>query len=221
MKPIRYKVLLIDQLSKEDKLTIAAKVTTIFTGPEALANGYKQIAPGKFINEGWQVEIRDNMGHVVVMKYKGVEAALFYKRQTGEVEPLPVDPAPEGVITDPADAWVRLDLLGLSAREAGGRVGKQKKKSDENLLLAEQNLVLKEQLVGLLETEIFNLKKDLEKKNEEIAKLKKAAKGGLSKEMRGEAQCTCVAGMHMRGTPSTTQQKDCLVHGRVAVRRAG
>jgi hypothetical protein len=32
-----------------------------------------------------------------------------------EIEPVFNDPIPEGVITDQQDAWVRLDVLALSA----------------------------------------------------------------------------------------------------------
>ena len=172
MKPIRYRVLLADQMSKADKIAVAAKVSTLYTGPEAKACSYRQIAPGQFENENWQYEIKDYRGQVGVLMYKGVEAAVFYKRQVTEVEPLPVDPVPEGVIRDPDDAWVRLDLLGLSARRAGGRLGKQKRAGDEALTLAEKELAVKEQLLGTIETENFNLRKDLEKKAAEIAKLR-------------------------------------------------
>lgn len=184
MRPIKYRVLLVDQMSKADKIAVAAKVSTLYTGPEAKSSSYRQIAPGQFENENWQYEIKDYQGQVGVLKFKGVEAAVFYKRQVTEIEPLPVDPVPEGVIRDPDDAWVRLDLLGLSARRTGVRLGKQKRAGDEALILAEKELAVKEQLLGTIETENFNLRKDLEKKTAEIAKLKAELKswktmGGL------------------------------------------
>lgn len=185
MKPIKYRVLLADQMSKSDRTEVAALVTTLYTGPEAKEKSCRLIAPGEWVNQNWQYEILDMRGRVGVLKYKGVEAAVFFQRQIGEVEPLPCDPVPEGVIKDPADAWVRLDLLGLSARQSGGRVGKQKKSAEEMLLLVQKELTVKQQLLDAIETENFHFKQDLEKRNEEIAKLKAELKAAKTPEGLG------------------------------------
>jgi len=176
MKPIRYRVLLAEQLSAADKLTVAAKVSTMYSGPEAKSNSYQKAPDHSLVNDNWQFEVLDRLGRVVTIKYRGAEVATFIKRQVTEVELLPGDPIPEGVIKDPLDVWVRVDLLGVSARQIGSRVGKQKKSIEEELRLSQRHVEIQAALLQGLETDIFNLKKDFEKKDAQIAKLKAAAK---------------------------------------------
>src|ERR1035437_978991 len=99
MKPIRYRVLLVEQLSQADKLIISAKVSMMYSGPEAEMYSFRRTCKQhdeeksiKFVNENWQYEVLDRMGRVVALKYKGVEVALFVKRQLTEVEPVFDDP---------------------------------------------------------------------------------------------------------------------------------
>jgi hypothetical protein len=159
MKPIRYRVLLCEQLSRADKLTIAAKVSMMYSGPEAEMHAFRKTKDFKFVNENWQYEILDHMGRVVALKYKGVEVAVFVKRQITEVEPVFDDPIPEGVIKDPQDAWVRLDLLGVSARKASSLVGRQKKSIEEELRHVQRELILKDELLSSYEDDIKRLRK--------------------------------------------------------------
>jgi len=119
----------------------------MFTGPEADMQACRRIKSGQVVNEDWQFECLDRLGRVVVMKYHGIEVALFMKRQITEVEPLPCDPLPEGIIKDPRDAWVRIDLLGASARQVCSRVGREKRELQEQLELTEKQLAIKKQLL--------------------------------------------------------------------------
>ena len=165
MKPIRYRVLLAEQLSQADKLMISAKVSMMYSGPEAEMHSFRRTCKQhdeeksiKFVNENWQYEVLDRMGRVVALKYKGVEVALFVKRQLTEAEPVFDDPIPEGIITDPQDAWLRLDVLGLSASKVSSLIGRQKKSLEEELHLAQQELAVKDKLLVAYEEEIKGLK---------------------------------------------------------------
>ena len=179
MRPIRYRVLLCEQLSSADKLAIAAKVSMMYSGPEAEMHAFRRTKDFKFVNENWQYEILDRMGRVVALKYKGVEVAIFVKRQIIEVEPVFDDPIPEGVIKDPQDAWVRLDLLSVSAKKSSSLIGRQKKSIEEELRFVHRELVLKDELLSNYEDDIKRLRKQVAnatKKTEDAKKETQAAR---------------------------------------------
>jgi len=101
-------VLAIDRIPKEEKEMVRAKVKTLATGSEA----------ERIIGDGWTYEILDKLGRVGVLKRKGVEVALFLKRQVVVEQPAPGDPIPEEAIKDTQDQWQRLDVLGPSAKQS-------------------------------------------------------------------------------------------------------
>ncbi len=177
MKPIKYRVLVAMQLSKADKLEVAAKVATVYTGQEAIEAAFHRKNPTVWVNENWQYEILDKTGRVGVLKFRGAEVALFFKRQIQEFEPLPIDPIPEGIIKDPEDAWQRYDLFGLSARQVSARVGKTNRDLEEELRLANEELKAKQVVVDKVETENLRLHQELEKLKVKQAKKAKAATG--------------------------------------------
>jgi hypothetical protein len=185
MRPIRYRILLAAQLSQADKLTATAKVATLNTGPEAFKHSFQQI-PGtpRWIFENWQFESKDLKGDIWALKFKGAEVCMFYKRQITEVEPLPCDPIPEGVIRDPGDAWVRVDLMGLSARQVSTKVGKEMRSVSEQLALAEKEITAKQAVIDTLETQIFQNDKLLLEKDDTIKKLR----GKLRQEKQEQVQ---------------------------------
>ena len=174
MKPIKYRVLVAEQLSKADKVEVASKVAAIYTGPEACESSFHRKNPTQWVNEHWQYEILDRVGRVSVLKYRGAEVALFFKRQIQEFEPLPIDPIPEGIIKDPNDAWQRYDLFGLSARQVSARVGKANRNLEEELRLAEDSIKATQTLNDKLETENFRLQTEMNKLK--ARKAKKARK---------------------------------------------
>jgi len=174
MKPIKYRVLVAEQLSKADKLEVASKVAAIYTGPEACEASFHRKSATHWVNENWQYECLDRVGRVAVLKYRGAEVALFFKRQIQEFEPLPIDPVPEGIINDPQDAWQRYNLLGLSARQVSGRVGKANRDLEEELRLANEEIKAKQVVVDKVETENFKLRTELDKLK--TRKRKKAGK---------------------------------------------
>lgn len=104
----QFAVLTIDRIPKEAKEVVRAKLKTLTTGREAEA----------IIGDGWTYEILDRLGRIGVLKWKGVEVALFLKRQMVTEQPAPGDPIPEVVVKEPADLWQRLDIIGPSAKQA-------------------------------------------------------------------------------------------------------
>jgi molecular chaperone GrpE (heat shock protein) len=112
---VKYKVLEISGLNKIDRLKVAQQIVLIATGKDASE------LP---VREGWGYKVLDMHGRVGVLTFRGMEVAVFYKRQTMDIIPEDTDPVPEAVLEDPADAWMRLDLTGSSARRASDRVSK-------------------------------------------------------------------------------------------------
>ena len=168
MKPIKYRVLLAEQLSKADKVAVAAELASLKTGDEAC-----NLAKATNL---WQCEVKDHLGRVRAMLYRGAEVALFYQRQIATLEPLPQDPVPEGIIDDPKDAWMRIDLLGVSPRNLAARVGKAAKSTENLLDIAMRELKVKDELNELLNHEIFKLNKKLEAQDKELIRLRKKVK---------------------------------------------
>lgn len=106
---VRYKVLTVNQLSKETRDQVSAAVALVFSEQSAVALQQH--------DKNWsyaKVGYSDRAG---VLRYRGIEVALFYSRQINEFEPVECAPHPEGEIRHPEDVWVRVDLLGPSARQ--------------------------------------------------------------------------------------------------------
>jgi hypothetical protein len=60
----------------------------------------------------------DLHGRVGILKYKGIEIALFIKRQLSPHRISTETPVSERKLNNSDDAWMRLDLSGLSARQS-------------------------------------------------------------------------------------------------------
>jgi hypothetical protein len=118
----RYKVLVAHKLPKQRVEHAQAAVKTLVTGTEAqdfVVNEARTRALAGLEQE-WQYINMDpeHRGRAGILRYRGVEIALFFKRAIMEIEPGIGEKPPEMQITDPADAWQRLDLLGHSAKRA-------------------------------------------------------------------------------------------------------
>jgi hypothetical protein len=176
LKPIKYRVLVCRQLSKADKTEVVSKVSTIYSGPEAFANSFQQDKKliGIMHHEHWQYEIKDHLGRIGILKFKGVEVAIYVQRQIAIMEPLPMDPVPEGVIEDPKDAWVRFDLLGAEPKTLAVKMSKVVKQGETLLSLADKELAAKKILIDELQHEVFKLTMKLEKYEKKAAKKAKA-----------------------------------------------
>ena len=115
--PITYKVLMNHQFNEEDQKIIARGLVKAIT-PKAA----EQLLPAPGKPSKWTLQQNTSVGIIgtytlCILKYKGLEVAVFWKRQTSEVTPDPSDPVPEGVLESPDDVWARLDLFNKSPRQ--------------------------------------------------------------------------------------------------------
>lgn len=175
-RQLRYKVLQASMVRESEKERASSIAAFVRTGEEA----HKLAGHDDFSYFG--LDVRGRCG---VVKYKGIEVALLFKREVVEVEPGPADPVPERTIKDPADAWIQVSLLNEDAKaENKGIVDRLRQaiKSAENFKLlwssesdarkrAESDFdKYQEERVGLqkLPGRVDSLEKELEKKTLEI-----------------------------------------------------
>lgn len=162
MKPIQYLVLQAEQLSKVDKEAVATQLVSIKDNTDALIRTSKE-----FCEQNWAYEVKDHLGRIGILKFKGAEVALLIKRQVVTLEPLPQDPVPEGIITDPNNAWMRIDLLGVSPRNIAAKAGKAVVVSQTTIDVMRRELEAKAELSDQYELELSKMRKkvaDLELK---------------------------------------------------------
>lgn len=135
---LRHTVLTCTLMAPQDRELVEGTLKTIITGAQ-VAN----LSDGK---NGWLVlELTTAISHIVgpcralLVLYKGMEVAVYFKRQLTEIKLNAGDRYPEGVLQDPQDAWQRLDLLGKSAKQANVVVlNIQQRLEKENTLLQER-----------------------------------------------------------------------------------
>jgi molecular chaperone GrpE (heat shock protein) len=171
--PIRYKVLQITMLPQHLKIEMMSKLATINTGDQA-----KQLAGQP---PGWGYRHLDTLGRIGVLSLRGVEVAVFFKRQMQELEVEDCDPVPEGEIKDPVDVWVRLDVLGLSARQVNARVKQQLNTLLGQSQLNETQLKAKEQIIETQAATIKRLEASLKAAEDEATR--KRTEPGKHREM--------------------------------------
>jgi hypothetical protein len=121
--PISYRVLMISQFSAIDNKEVSKGLALAITPEKA-----KELLPRPGKQTKWKLIQNSSVGlcgtyDVQQLLYKGLEVAVFWKRQTSEVIPDPSDPVPEGILENPDDVWARLDLFHKSARQMVGVVG--------------------------------------------------------------------------------------------------
>lgn len=109
--PITYTVLMTTQLTEPDR-KIVTKALVHCTTP----NKCRELMAKE---PGWMYRdisfVQDHKCGLLL--YKGLSVALFYHRQVINIEPMPNDPVPSGVLENDEDVWVRLDLFSLSPRQ--------------------------------------------------------------------------------------------------------
>lgn len=142
--PISYRVLMVSQFNKEDQKIIAKGLLLAVT-PEKAA----QLLPAPSKPTKWRLVKNSSVGlcgtfDVQILYYKGLEVAVFWKRQTSEVIPDPGDPVPEGILESQDDVWARMDLIHKSARQLVGVVG-------EDLKLMKSELASKDAQIQALQ----------------------------------------------------------------------
>src|SRR5580692_6222054 len=123
---LRYSVLTLTQLSEADKALILGTLKTVNSAAHAMTlpqilhrdGNLKNNKMENLVMNGWACNCIDQLGKCYVLSFRGIEVALFYKRQLTTIKLNPGDKQPEGVTQDPEEAWQRLDLLGQSAKRA-------------------------------------------------------------------------------------------------------
>ena len=155
---IAYKVLPTDSLPRPAKDLIDVKMRGIKTGVDA------EILAG---NDGWGYHKTFLPGTVGILTYKGVEVALYYRRQMIEVSSDECDPFPVGAIKDPKEAWVRIEFLHCKASvEKGAWFADQEKELLSKIANLEGLNKQRDQENELLHEAVDNLHKELDEQKE-------------------------------------------------------
>jgi len=137
--PISYRVLMSSNIFNDaDKKEIIKGLAFATTPIKA-----KTLLPQVGKPSKWSIRQISQIGNFDVqsLHFKGLEVAVFWKRQTSEVIPDPSDPVPEGVLENPDDVWVRFDLFVKSARQLTGAVQQELAKLQQEIDL--KDLLLK------------------------------------------------------------------------------
>ena len=157
--PLTYKVLSVDQLSELDKRIVTKQLAKL-TNP---LQAKQMVQPGAVWGYRALSLFPPECGLIL---YKGVHVAIFFKRTTEEIEPLPCDPVPAGALENPDDVWIKFDLLGKSARQVYADVrGELEEMRSENAVLradlnaADRILAAKEQTIATLNGKLKDKKK--------------------------------------------------------------
>ena len=158
---LRFTCLTIAHMSKVNWDMVHAMLKTIVTANQALT-----LPDG--VN-GWACQCLDQNGRVYILSYKGIEVALYFKRQLTEIKLNPGDHYPEGVMQDPSEAWQRLDIAGRSAKQANVVLTKMHERiEDENSLLTKR--------VNTLQQLNDKLEEEIKKKDKQIISMRSKAK---------------------------------------------
>lgn len=155
--PPKYEVLLWHQLSERDVQFISGAVTLLGTGLEAQALARQ--------DNFWSYEHMDSLGRAGVLKYKGVETAVFWKRQSTKIVVQPHDPVPTGILREPDDIWMRYELFGISARQVNMRHKVRVQVKDEDYKLLRTEVKIKDERISDLEEEVSVLTEKVSKEN--------------------------------------------------------
>lgn len=112
--PLSYRVLMVSQFTEKDMKEVAKGLLHAVTPKKA-----EDLLPRPGKPSSWSVKQISLVGdsNVIALRFKGLEVAAYWRRQTSEVIPAPEDPVPEGVLENADDVWVRFDLLYKSARQ--------------------------------------------------------------------------------------------------------
>lgn len=121
--PMQYRKLMVHQFTDEDVKIISKGLIKASTPAKA-----KELlpCPGNMKSK-WMLRAISHVGtfDVQILQYKGLEVALFFKRQVSVIEPELEDPAPEGCIENDDDIWARMELFGKSPRQLVGSVAQE------------------------------------------------------------------------------------------------
>jgi hypothetical protein len=160
--PLTYRILAVDQLSEADKKLVAKTLVKIKTEVDA-----KKLVG---IGSKWGYEqLAYKTDRVGVIKYKGIEVSLMYKRVTLVLQPLPEDPVPEGTLPDSEDVWIRHDLFGMSVRQQHQYVRTEIESAEKESGLLQIESDAKDKIIASLQKQIKSQQTIIAKKiNESI-----------------------------------------------------
>lgn len=96
----------LDLMKPHVRKVVETIIKSIKTGTEARQLVLKKKWKGK-----WQAKVLDHQGKVIILSYRGIEVALFYKRDTTEYRIEVMDPTPFAPIVDPDNTWVRMEFM--------------------------------------------------------------------------------------------------------------
>lgn len=171
---VKHRVLIVELFLERQKAVlekVKAVVKTLTTGDSAREFATRDTYERRLINQEaeWRYDILDmNRGKAGVLKYHGVEVALYYKREITEVMPGVGEKPPEHPLVDPEDAWQRLDLLGPSAKRANIVLKRY------HTMLEEDNKLLKDE-IQILKAKFENVAQKLRRYTDKEDRLKEAA----------------------------------------------
>lgn len=100
-----YRQLTVSLLQPRVKNMIEVRIMNVKTGDDA-----KMLAAAQN-DKGWSYDSLDTLGRVGVLKFRGTEVALFFKRQSTNFKTEDIDPVPERTIADPEEAWARMEFF--------------------------------------------------------------------------------------------------------------
>jgi molecular chaperone GrpE (heat shock protein) len=199
----KYPVLAVSMMDKTAKDVVEATVKTLASGEEAQAFvfGTNQDRDQKTgFQMGWMYEQLDKLGRCGVLKYRGTEVVLFYKRQLNEILPATGDPVPTNSIKEPVDVWQRFSLFGASARESNRFIKQEIKNKTETGRLLEQRVASLDNRNWYLEKKVKGLERQLASTRERL----KLKKGRIANNQRRlghhdimEGMCIAYAEMRM------------------------
>lgn len=181
--PLQYRVLMVAEFSDKDIKTISKGLIKATTPDNAkpLLPTPKDLDLPKEKRSRWSME-RPTTGNgtydIHVLKYKGLEVAVFYRRATHTIEPEPMDPVPVAALRDPDDVWVRLELFNKSPRQLVGKVREEMQEQTQRISSLENEVAT---LRSLKEHETKQLRDQVERLKRELAAVNQTKKRGKTK----------------------------------------
>lgn len=201
---IKHRVLSISQLSKAWVQTIRAIVKTMISGSAAEEYCRKEAydLALKGLQSDWKYVKVDTLGNIGILNYRGIQVALFFKRQVTEIAPIVGEKPPENPITDPDEVWQRLDILGPSAKKANIVLKNYHDKLEEDNVLLTRQLKLEKQRSSNFEDQVLrykvaeDYKKEILKKRAQADRDKFKPKRKRTKTDRLCTLCGCYENVH-------------------------
>lgn len=163
-QPIEYKVISSDVLAPEDRAKIVAALAEFKSGADAR---------DKANQKGFAVEVLDNRGRVLLLRWQGVDVALLYQRNITTISGPTAKLAKvdtKNFIKSPEDAWVIVNLVTMRYDQ---EINGLKARVIQAEFIADQSARLRGQLELELEQKgsvIDTLQKKLEKAGRPIVR---------------------------------------------------